>query len=337
MASKPVRFTEILYDMVNGSDNEFIGWVEGSNSIEIYDRKRFVETLPVKHFSNFQRQLNLYGFKKDSISGQDKISQSSSVWQSPFFGRDRSAVRSFKRCYITRHRRASKIGIAHKRMDSAPQDNVPLNASVFAKVQHPSCGDSQQEYSFFDQLSFSPLGMTTHESFIIGDLQPSSPQLGHPGFFERYRLSPCSSPVSSFFEQPLPASDVSFGGVQQLPFCVDGIFKGTSAWVQSPGGGAAEQEAVRDLVSLTVQVPTEDDDMWLSLSISGFLSCVAPSLRNAGESFRLEQELNHPLVERSSSPASELRVIVRRIVQEQQKRAGTALLFEVLHFIIASE
>lgn len=63
-------FPSKLFQMLeNSSDTEVIGWLDNGLSFAIFDQARFADLLPQyfkhKKISSFQRQLNLYGFRRD--------------------------------------------------------------------------------------------------------------------------------------------------------------------------------------------------------------------------------------------------------------------------------
>ena len=62
-------FPSKLFQMLENSNRDVIGWLDNGMSFAIYDQMRFADLLPhyFKHkkMSSFQRQLNLYGFRRD--------------------------------------------------------------------------------------------------------------------------------------------------------------------------------------------------------------------------------------------------------------------------------
>jgi hypothetical protein len=63
-------FPSKLFQMLeNNTNSEVFGWLSNGQSFGIFDQARFAEILPVyfkhKKLSSFQRQLNLYGFRRD--------------------------------------------------------------------------------------------------------------------------------------------------------------------------------------------------------------------------------------------------------------------------------
>jgi hypothetical protein len=58
-----------LYDVISIADPLVIRWINNGTAFKVFDIKTFEETLLPKYyrhskFSSFQRQLNLYGFKR---------------------------------------------------------------------------------------------------------------------------------------------------------------------------------------------------------------------------------------------------------------------------------
>jgi len=65
----PQAFPRKLFDLINSEPDAIIGWGEHGESFLLNNPKKFVDEILPKHFrhshfSSFQRQLNLYGFKR---------------------------------------------------------------------------------------------------------------------------------------------------------------------------------------------------------------------------------------------------------------------------------
>lgn len=87
-------FPSKLFQMLeNNSDTEVIGWLGNGLSFAIFDQGRFADLLPQyfkhKKISSFQRQLNLYGFRRDK--------QQSSYFHPKFQRGRRDLLSSIKR------------------------------------------------------------------------------------------------------------------------------------------------------------------------------------------------------------------------------------------------
>ena len=62
-------FIAQLHSMLEAEDREVVGWTDDERGFKIRDADRFRETVLPKYYrhtklASFQRQLNLYGFKK---------------------------------------------------------------------------------------------------------------------------------------------------------------------------------------------------------------------------------------------------------------------------------
>lgn len=58
-----------LYDVIEIADPSVIRWINNGTAFKVFDTKAFEETLLPKYYrhskiTSFQRQLNLYGFKR---------------------------------------------------------------------------------------------------------------------------------------------------------------------------------------------------------------------------------------------------------------------------------
>ena len=73
MESGATSSGKLFQILENSSDSDAIGWLPNGNSFAIFDQSRFIDLLPhyFKHkkISSFQRQLNLYGFRRDKQQG----------------------------------------------------------------------------------------------------------------------------------------------------------------------------------------------------------------------------------------------------------------------------
>ncbi|CAM9433440.1 unnamed protein product, partial [Discosporangium mesarthrocarpum] len=80
----PQTFARKLYNILL-EDSPIIGWNEKGDTFTVHDSKAFAQETLTKYyrhgkFSSFQRQLNMYGFRKVPNSGR--------AYSHPFFRRD---------------------------------------------------------------------------------------------------------------------------------------------------------------------------------------------------------------------------------------------------------
>ncbi|CAM9395745.1 unnamed protein product, partial [Phaeothamnion confervicola] len=84
----PQAFAQKLFEILSNEDQEVVCWTASGSGFVLKDPRRFSEEVLIKYFrrnifSSFQRQLNLYGFRKIT-KGPD-----AGAYCHPFFHRDK--------------------------------------------------------------------------------------------------------------------------------------------------------------------------------------------------------------------------------------------------------
>jgi HSF-type DNA-binding len=186
-----------LYDVIAIADPKVIRWINNGTAFKVFDTKAFEEhLLPLYYrhskFTSFQRQLNLYGFKR-TTKGDD----AGAYCHPKFLQGSRDDVKDIKRISILKSEEAAIKSEAAASLDVEVNDD----ASVDEAIEKAILNDEPSRGCFTDES----MDISQHLDNTMDTLSTSA-------------LSPPSSIPASPFIEPSESDDSNIDALFDIDF-----------------------------------------------------------------------------------------------------------------------